>query len=356
MMKRFVPVFLFACLVSLSLACQAANRLLAEDTPTAAPLPIYLPTYAPSTPTPTVLPSSTPNDCPNGECIVACVNKLDAIVEPKNKKLPRHKFASDEEYTLVTYQVNGDEISNPQQGKVISSLKSYQSDTAAQQQLWDYFAAIIPLDQRTFLTHYIVFTDGADNLLASVIQSDDSPNQWDLSVDILDTSDPKDLTYTLVHEFGHLLTLNPNQVTPSQAIFDNPDSDRIYKKEEKACSTYFPGEGCSHKDSYINQFVSRFWDNKLYNEWAKIDAIEDEDARDIKLEAFYKEHKTEFVTDYAPTSSAEDIAESWAYFVLKPKPGNTSIANQKVLFFYEFPELVHLRERIALNLCDQLEK
>jgi len=353
-MKRFVPVFLFACLVSLSLACQAANRLLAEDTPTVVPRPTQRASRTPLPPTP--VPSNTPNNCPNGECIVACVNKLDAIVEPKNKKLPRHKFTGDEEYTLVTYQVDGDEISNPKPCKVISSLKSYQSDTAAQKQLWDYFAAIIPLDQRTFLAHYLVFTDGAENLLASVAQSDSSPNDWDLSVDILDTSDPKDLTYTLVHEFGHLLTLNPNQVTPSQAIFDNPDSDRIYKKEEKACTTYFPGEGCSHKDSYINQFVGRFWDNKLYNEWAKIDVIEDDDERDTKLEAFYKRHRSQFVTDYAPTSPAEDIAESWSYFVLKPKPGSTSIANQKVLFFYDFPELVHLRERIAQNLCDQLEK
>lgn len=353
-MKRFLPVLLFACLVSMSLACQAANRLLASDTPTPVPSPTRQPTRTPIPPTP--LPTSTRDTCPNGECIIACVNKLDAIVDPKNKKPPRHNFETDEEYTLVTYSVNGDQISDPKPGEIISSLKSYQNDSAAQQQIWDYFAAIIPLDQRTFLKHYLVFTDGEDNLLASVAQSERSANAWDLSVDILDTSDPKDLTFTLIHEFGHLLTLNPDQVKPSLPIFNNPDSDSVYNKEKKACSNYFPGEGCSDKKSYINLFVKRFWDSKLYEEWLKIDATEDQDAFDAKLERFYKKYKDQFVSDYAPTSPEEDIAESWSYFVLKPKPGGKTIANQKVLFFYDFPELVHLREEIAHNLCAQLEK
>ncbi len=358
-MKRFAPLFILICLLSLSLACMATTILNDETaTPRAIRTSRPRPTRTPRPATPADFsPSKTPAACPNGECIVACVNKLDAIVEPKNKRPPRHNFETDEEYTLVTYKVNGDEISNPKLEKVISSLKNYQKDSAAQQQIWDYFAAIIPPEQRTFITHYLVFTDGEENVLASVAQSQSSASQWDLSVDILDTSNPKDLTFTLVHEFGHLLTLNPDQVTPSKAIFNNPDSESIYKKEKKACSTYFPGEGCSHKDSYINQFVERFWGSKLNEEWLKVDAVSDDpDLFDTKLESFYKKHKDQFVTDYAPTSPAEDIAESWSFFVLKRKPANKTIANQKVLFFYEFPELVRLREQIAHNLCDQLEK
>ena len=75
-----------------------------------------------------------------------------------------------------------------------------------------------------------------------------------------------------------------------------------------------------------------------------------------KLRCLYEKYKDQFVTDYAPTSPEEDIAESWSYFVLKPKPGSSTIANRKVLFFYEFPELVALRQQIAHNLCAQLEK
>lgn len=352
-MKRFAPFFLLTVLIVISLACRAVERLLTDETPTPAPSPTTPATRTPRLPVAT--PTATPKPCPNGECIVACVNRLDAIVQPKGKKAPKHNFKDDERYTLVTYQVSGDRILYPKLSKVPVSMKSYQEDRNAQEAVWNYFIAIIPLDQRRFVTHYDVFTDGEENVLASVAQSKYSASQWDLNVDILDTADPKDLTFTLVHEFGHLLTLNPDQVTPSQAIFDNPDSDSVYQKEQDACDTYFPGEGCSHKDAYINRFVNKFW-KKIYDEWITIDNIEDQDVYEKRLERFYQKYKDQFVTDYAPTSPEEDIAESWSFFVLKPKPGKSTIANQKVLFFYEFPELVELREQIAHNLCDQLEK
>lgn len=355
-MKRFIPVLILVFLVGTSLACRAASEIIEDATPTSAPRPTKHPTRTPQPPTATPIPVSTRDDCPDGECIVACVNKLDAIVDRKNKRPPRHEFDQDEEYTLVTYEIDGNEILNPELGDAISSLKSYQKDTAAHQQIWDYFAAIIPPEQRRFLTHYLVSTDGEDNTLAGVQQSQEAADQWDLSVDIIDTNDPKDLTYTLIHEFGHLLTLNPNQVPPSKAIFNNPDSDSAYNKAKKSCKNYFPGEGCAKEDSYINQFFNQFWYSEFYEEWLKVDGTEDADLYDSKLTRFYKKYKDSFVSDYAPTSPEEDIAESWTYFVLKPKPGSHSIANQKVLFFYEYPELVQLREQIAHNLCDQLEK
>jgi hypothetical protein len=47
----------------------------------------------------------------------------------------------------------------------------------------------------------------------------------------------------------------------------------------------------------------------------------------------------------------EDIAESWTEFVLRPKPVGASIAEQKALFFYEFPELVQTRREILQGVC-----
>ena len=69
------------------------------------------------------------------------------------------------------------------------------------------------------------------------------------------------------------------------------------------------------------------------------------------LEDFYNTYQDQFLTDYAPTSPAEDIAESWAFFVLSPKPEMNSIANEKILFFYEYPELVQLRAQILNQIC-----
>jgi hypothetical protein len=62
-------------------------------------------------------------------------------------------------------------------------------------------------------------------------------------------------------------------------------------------------------------------------------------------------YQDQFVTDYAPTSPVEDIAESWTFFVLSPKPELNSIANEKILFFYEYPELVELRTQILKQIC-----
>jgi len=356
--KRPLPFLLFTLLALASLSCAAATRLLFGATPTLPPTTAPLPalTAAPSAfPSPT----ATPDTCPNGNCISACVEKLGAIVHPggtaNGKDTQRRKFSSGEEYTLVTYTILGDQIKDPLLGKAPKTLQPYQQDSLAQTEIWDYFAALIPPDQRTFLTHYVIYTDGKDNILASVAQSETDMYQWDLVVDIMDTSDPKDLTYTLVHEFGHLLTLNPNQVPPDKAVFDNPDSDSIYAKEVRACPTYFPGEGCSRANSYIDIFFGRFW-SKIYKEWAVVDNIEDEDVYNEKLDQFYQKYQDQFVTDYAPTSPEEDIAESWSYFVLRPKPTAGTIADQKVLFFYGFPELIKLREQIARNLCNQLEK
>jgi hypothetical protein len=361
-MKRFAPVFLIVVFGVTSLACMAVNRALFGESPTSTPVP----STATPAPTPTLIPTliptltPTPDSCPNGDCITACVDQLRSISQPggaggESRKMRQSLYVNDE-YTLVTYTVTGDEIKDPVDERGLSqNLKDYQKDRQTQQRIWDYFAAIIPPEQRRFLREYIVFTDGTENLLASVSQSDNSPEEWVLSVDIMDAANPKDLTYTLVHEYGHLLTLNPLQVIPSQPIFDNPDSDEIYQQEVDACQTYFSGEGCSKPDSYINAFFDRFWP-EIYSEWADIDNIEDEDEYYRALDNFYEKHKAQFVTDYAPTSPAEDIAESFSFFIIQPKPAGETIADQKVLFFYDFPELVQLRTQMGHRLCGQLEK
>jgi len=51
------------------------------------------------------------------------------------------------------------------------------------------------------------------------------------------------------------------------------------------------------------------------------------------------------------THPAEDIAESFTYFVFTPKPTGNSIKEQKIAFFYEYPELVKLRSDILNGAC-----
>lgn len=259
----------------------------------------------------------------------------------------------DEEYILVTYDVNGDEISSPSYENVSSDLESYQDDTATQEMVWEYYTAMIPADARELLTSYQVVTDGQGGSLAAVEQSQDDPTLWILNIDIADTQDLRDLTYTLIHEYGHLLTLNQDQVNISEDVFYNPDDDEIYDAAEESCPTYFPGEGCAKRNSYINLFYEEFWTD-IYDEWSETQYIEDDDAYYEALDDFYYNYEDQFVTDYAATNVGEDIAESWTFFVISEDPAGNSIAEEKILFFYQFPELVALREEIVARTYSRL--
>jgi hypothetical protein len=137
---------------------------------------------------------------------------------------------------------------------------------------------------------------------------------------------------------------------PSIPIFNNPDDNDIYLKEVAACPNFFPGEGCSNADSYINAFYNQFWTG-IYDEWNEINLEEDEDLYYEKLDDFYNKYEDQFLTDYSVTHPAEDIAEAFGFFVFADKPAGDTIAEQKILFFYQYPELVQLRSDILSNLC-----
>ncbi len=278
----------------------------------------------------------------------SCPSTLNDIMRASTT--PGEYEKADQETYLAIYKVTGEEITDPVFETVPTELKSKQDDLATQKQAWEYFAALIPEQHRDMISNYLVLTDGKDNVLAAVAQTRDDPTRWVLEVDIADTSDYANLTFTMMHEFGHLLTLNANQVTPSIDVFNNPGNTEIYNQAASSCSSYFLGEGCSKNDSYINQFYQRFWSD-IYPEWSQVNQIENEALYYEKLNAFYEQHQDRFVSEYASTNPGEDIAETWAYFVLAPKPQGNTIADQKVLFFYEHPELVQLRTEILSRLC-----
>jgi hypothetical protein len=209
---------------------------------------------------------------------------------------------------------------------------------------------MIPADQRTQVKHFEIMTDGPGGVLSAVEQTGDDPTSWELEIDIADTYDAKNLAFTLLHEFGHLLTLGPAQVPPDLQVFNDPKSKRTRDRAAADCSSYFPGEGCSLPASYVNTFYGSFW-KPLYNEWNAIDQIDDYDRREAKLRAFYRRYRDQFVDSYAVTSPVEDIAESWAFFVLSPRPDIATVRDRKLEFFYSYPELVKLREQILDGLC-----
>lgn len=325
-----------------TLACRAATRLIIPDTPTPPPTP----TPIPPTPTPFPTITLTPTPFLEANCPVITSDILNTALD---FDFNEEEDAGDEIY-IASYFVKGNNLSGPFKESVPDKYKDEQDDRDAHKEIWGYFTRLIPLEEREFVTAFSIITDGNGNILAAVAQSSDDAKDWVLEVDILDSTNKQVLTVTLLHEFAHLLTLNSAQVPPSEAIFDDPNDDRVYQRELAACSNYFPGEGCSNADSYINQFFDRFWFN-LYAEWQEIDSEEDEDTYYDLLDDFYDSYENQFLTEYAVTSPAEDIAESFAFFVLSPRLEPASIADEKIMFFYEFPELVELRGKILEQLC-----
>ncbi len=342
-MLRRKLILITIALLSSTLACRAATRLIVPDTPT--PLP---PTPIPPTFTPIPTATLAPTPFPEVSCPVVTSEILDIAI---NFDFYAESEADDEIY-LVSYFVNGDKLSAPFNESVPDQYEDEQADRATHEEIWNYFTRLIPLEDRDFVTGFSIITDGNGNILAAVAQSGYDAKEWVLEVDILDSTNKEVLTFTLLHEFAHLLTLNSTQVPPSEAIFEDPNNDRIYQKEFDACTNYFPGEGCSNENSYINRYFQRFWSG-LYAEWQEIDAEEDEDTYYDLLYDFYDTYEDQFLTEYAATSPAEDIAEAFAFFVLSPKPdpASASIADEKILYFYESPKMVQLRREILNQLC-----
>ena len=344
-MSRIKQLFAISAILLSSLACAT---LLGEPVDaTNIPEPSGI-TQVPVTEIPTEAPAE----------IVSCPVITDKIVEMNSTILVEGEadtmdFGSrDEDNTIyiATYLISGDALNEPNFESVPSDLQDEQDDTTTHQKLWQYFASLIPLENRSSLAEFSVMTDGQDNVLAAVAQTYDDPKLWGLEVDIADSQDYYYLSYTLVHEFAHLLTLGSDQVPPSEAIFNSPDDNDIYLNEVAACPNFFPGEGCSNSDSYINQYYSQFW-LSIYDEWNDINLEENDDLYYERLDDFYYKYQDEFLTDYAATHPAEDIAESFSFFVFSEMPAGDTVAEQKILFFYNYPELVALRTNILGNLC-----
>jgi hypothetical protein len=296
-------------------------------------------------------PTKTPTEAP----LTTCPDLTNKIIDISTAGGGGVENNAKQETLLVTYTVSGDKISDPQYEKVKANLKAAQNDTTKQRQTWNYFSALIPAERRKLISEYSAMTDGRDGALAAVVQTQSDPNLWALEVDVADSADYYSLTFTLVHEFGHLLTLGPDQVPPNLAVFNNPEDNAVYLDAVSACPQYFPGEGCAKPASYINAFYNQYWAD-IHDEWNAINLIEDETTRYDRLDKFYSKYQDRFVTDYSATNPEEDMAETWSFFALGPKPAGDTIAEEKILFFYKYPELVQLRAQILNNLCASFPK
>lgn len=204
-------------------------------------------------------------------------------------------------------------------------------------EIWEFFTKIIPNFYRKDFKLYLVYNEPDGDTFAAVSQDEEENTLWNIEVNrwpfYLENGEMniKESIHTLIHEFAHVLTLGNTQV---DYLPTNLETQRTIDRFKEMCRATFITEWCLKDTSYLEQFISNFWSKEEVT-------LTEEEGKDI-----YFGNEDKFVTDYASTNPAEDIAESFTYFVLKPKPTGWSIAEKKIQFFYQFEELVSLRNLI----------
>lgn len=223
----------------------------------------------------------------------------------------------------------------------VLQLKGSPKDTIAKK-YWKFLENLLPSEKLNKYVYSLrLFTDGPQEELGGISPLNNLNSKWEIDIDTLDFSFHNknkpyitDYLHTTIHEFGHLLTLNSEQIELTEDDYQNNKKG------------YLTTEGYAKNNSYLAKFVDRFWHTQLLKEWDKIDKIKNEDRKIKNLYTFYLKNEDHFLSDYAAESPEEDIAESWTFFVLNEKPILKKIMHQKALFFYKFPELITYRQNI----------
>ena len=231
---------------------------------------------------------------------------------------------------ITLYTIVGDNIVKKQDYKVTGQDLIYQQNTAKHQELWQLTKKIIPANYRTKMSEFLIYNGDVSGSAGFVFETKPDLSKWQMGIAINFADDQSELVYTIIHEFGHILTLNNDQV---DASIDN-----------SSCKNYYTGEGCAKATSYIHKLQNNHWAD-IWEEFNKAKETETE------MEAFYKKYESRFVTQYASTNPGEDIAEVFATFVTRNSGVNgNSIAEQKIQLMYNHSELIDLRNYIRSNL------
>jgi hypothetical protein len=187
--------------------------------------------------------------------------------------------------------------------------------------VWSFYTQLVPQDERKGITVYAIFAPKGDSKdKAGYVTLNGDKSSWILAVNPDAPPGGRwEQADTLVHETMHTLSIGGEQ-TDLSATHCSVDLGQAV--------------GGPKPGSYLDAYIKRFW-TPLLAQWEQAE-------KNKTLEAFYKEHASEFTRDYAATSPSEDIAESFAAYVLNtPNVPPGVVAKEK--FFEAYPELVAIK-------------
>ena len=191
--------------------------------------------------------------------------------------------------------------------------------------VWDYLCSILPLEARQKIAEFNLFTDGTSNILAYTAPVEENGvndnTRFAISIDYYDVYDENGekrdwskLTYTILHEYGHVLLEDETQV-------DLTKGDSTHDP-----ATFIEG-------SFRKGFYDAFWND-----------LGDTGVGD------YDANPTHYVSRYGANYFHEDIADTFAVFVLGGQPQGDTVAEEKLRFFWADPDMAALRAAIRQNL------
>lgn len=184
--------------------------------------------------------------------------------------------------------------------------------------LWFSYAWLIPEYARTDMTRFEVF-DSGDTLAHVYLHEDYDDEYWTLGMNRADLEYASDTVLTYIHEFAHLLSLRNSEVD--------------YYADEDTCDGLYIEDYCFYEDAYLADFYATFYEEKRP-----------------------KDDYKHYISDYAMTNVIEDFAETFAHYVLLPAPEGNTIAEQKLLFFQQYKELIELRNDILARTATWLDR
>ena len=286
--------------------------------------------------------------------LVVAMILYSAYIAPRPSIAKNSEFASIQDITPKTetaYKIIGGELVQDSQAILAPP------DVA----IWDYFRAVIPIDLRQNIAVLEIVQDPSLALIANISSLDDLKS-WKLKINkaeiYLESSQlelNKDLLKAVfIHEIGHILTLNSDQIsfdTSLKNIANKTDYPKIFADSESKCQpNYFVQEGCTKTESYLNQFYQKFWQS-IWVDYLLAQNTSSNQLFTKRSQEFYTKNQNSFVSRIAAFSPEEDIAESFSAFVLRDRPPNlTTIADQKLAWLWDQPELVVIRQNILNNI------
>lgn len=210
----------------------------------------------------------------------------------------------------------------------------------AYQQVWEIFRSLIPLKFRWDFLHYKVINNPDSDTAAYVSQDEDDYLKWNIVINMSAMYDEdgrfggEEAYATLIHEFAHVLTLSKTQMR----YYPQTENEVLLERFAESCMTNLVQEWCLLETAYLDDFIDTFWTNEK-------DLQAAQDGKNI-----YPWKEDQFVTDYAATNPGEDIAESFAYYVMKADISGSTIADKKMQFFESYKNLKNLRLQMRNNL------